>query len=484
MRRLAGALAVLALVVTGCGGTSSGAGAGGADIVPADATMFIALNTDADSGQWRTADNLASRFPDKQDGVKAVKQALRDEGLDWERDVKPALGPESDFVWLDLENEAENFVVITQPKDQAKFDNLISKAEESSDDIFRDQVGDWEVLGPSREVVATFRRESESSDSKLSDNNDFNDAMSSYPEDSLFRGYLNGRQMMDLSRRELTADERKTFDKLGSLDWVAASLRATSEGIRFDMNFHGKAGPALKGIAPTQPFRPSLTKEVPRDALFYATFHGAKGMLTGLENNPFFSDTPEIKHYSNVLRRVGSLLQGENAFYVRPGPSGKIPEVTFVTEPAPGTNGAATLDRILARYRSELDLPSQPKPTRVAGLPGRKIELGSVDVYYANVGGRLVITDFQAGVRALKGNSPSLEQSDEYAGAVGSSGMPAKTEGFFYVNVRGGISYGERLANTPLPEGLKRNLRPLRSAVEYVATRSSEVQITFFLRIK
>jgi hypothetical protein len=62
--------------------------------------------------------------------------------------------------------------------------------------------------------------------------------------------------------------------------------------------------------------------------------------------------------------------------------------------------------------------------------------------------------------------------------------MPAKTEGFFYVNVRGGISYGERLANTPLPEQIKRNLGPLRSAVEYVATRPSEVQITFFLRIK
>jgi hypothetical protein len=484
MRRLVGLLAGLTLAITGCGGTSSGAGAGGADIVPADAIMFVALNTDADSAQWQTADDLASRFPDKQDGVKAIEKGLRDEGLDWDRDVKSALGPEFDFVWLDLEQNGENFVAITQPKDQAKFDKLIAKAQESSDAIFGDQVGDWEVLGPNREVVAAFRRESESSGSKLADNEDFNDAMSSYPEDSLFRGYLNGRQIMDVARRDLTAKERKTFDKLGSLDWVAAGLRATSEGIRFDMNLHGKAGPALRGVTPTKPFEPSLTKEVPKDALFYATFHGAKGMLTGLENNPLFSDSLELKRYSNVLRRVESLLQGENAFYVRPAPSGKIPEVTFVTEPAPGTNGAATLDRILARYRSEIDLPSQPKSTRVAGLPGRKIELGSVDVYYANVGGRLVITDFQAGVRALKGNSPSLEQSDEYVGAVGSSGMPAKTEGFFYVNVRGGISYGERLANTPLPDEVKRNLRPLRSAVEYVATRSSEVQITFFLRIK
>ena len=103
MRRLAGVLAVLALAVSGCGGTSSGAGTGGADIVPADATMFIALNTDADSAQWQTADDLASRFPDKQDAVKTIKKGLRDEGFDWEADVKSALGPEFDFVWLDLE---------------------------------------------------------------------------------------------------------------------------------------------------------------------------------------------------------------------------------------------------------------------------------------------------------------------------------------------------------------------------------------------
>jgi hypothetical protein len=168
---------------------------------------------------------------------------------------------------------------------------------------------------------------------------------------------------------------------------------------------------------------------------------------------------------------------------VRPG-SGKIPEVTLVTEPAAGTNGVKTLDRILARYRSQLDLPSQPRPSRIAGSPARTIDFGLFKVHYANVGKRFVITDLAAGITALKGNPPSLAQSDEYEGAVDASEMPGKTQGFVYVNVRGGVKYAERLAGSPLPGEIKRNLRPLRSVVEYAYTRPSEIQLTFFLRVK
>jgi hypothetical protein len=338
-------------------------------------------------------------------------------------------------------------------------------------------------MAPSQELVDRFKRESEAGE-RLADKRAFQDAMDSYPEDSLLRAYFDGATLMEIMRASDPDPQfQKILRELGRLDWIAANFRVTSDGIRFDANIHGEAGPALKDITPTRPFTPSLQNEIPRDALLYATFHGAKGMLTGLESNPLFTDTPELRRYSNVLRRVESLLQGENAIYVRAA-AGKIPEVTLVTQPAPGTNGMATLDRLLARYRSELELPSRPKASRVAGVPARTLDFGIVKVYYANVGRRFVVTDKPAGIRALKGNPPSLAQSGEYKGALDSSEMPAKTQGFFYVDVRGGISYAERLAETPLPGEIKRNLRPLRSAVEYVATRPSEVQVTFFLRIK
>src|SRR5215204_3003767 len=64
MRSL-GALGVLVFVLAGCGGPTSSVGAGGADIVPADAPAFVTIDTDLDSSQWQTIDQLASRFPDK-----------------------------------------------------------------------------------------------------------------------------------------------------------------------------------------------------------------------------------------------------------------------------------------------------------------------------------------------------------------------------------------------------------------------------------
>jgi hypothetical protein len=481
MRRVVGFLAVLAILAAGCGGTSD-PGAGGASIVPASATAFIELNTDLDSSQWQTVDELASRFPDKEKAVKALRDGIRKEGVDWEREVKPALGPEVDFVWLDFENDGQNFVVLVQPDDESKFKELLKKDTEAGEDFVAEEVAGWQVLAQSPGLIERFRRAS-GSDQALADKRAFVDAMDSYPEETLFRAFVDGKPIMDLVRRYAQPNERKMFAKFGSLDWIASDLHVTSEGVRFDANVHGTAGPALKGAMATRPFGPSLTREVPANALVFATFHGAKGMLTGLKNNPLFNEVPELRRYSDVLQGVESLLQGENAFYVRPG-SGKIPEVTLVTEPAAGTNGVKTLDRILARYRSQLDLPSQPRPSRIAGGPARTIDFGLFKVHYANVGKRFVITDLPAGIAALKGNPPSLAQSDEYEGAVDASEMPGKTQGFFYVNVRGGVKYAERLAGSPLPGEIKRNLRPLRSVVEYASTRPSEVQLTFFLRIK
>src|SRR5919204_4909952 len=97
-------LVCFAVLSAGCGGTQ-GLGTGASDIVPASVPLFLAIATDPGSAQWKTVNDLAGRFPDKQKGVNAVKKEMRDSGgLDWDKDVKPALGKEIDVVWLDLRN--------------------------------------------------------------------------------------------------------------------------------------------------------------------------------------------------------------------------------------------------------------------------------------------------------------------------------------------------------------------------------------------
>jgi hypothetical protein len=52
-----------------------------------------------------------------------------------------------------------------------------------------------------------------------------------------------------------------------------------------------------------------------------------------------------------------------------------------------------------------------------------------------------------------------------------------------YVDVRGGVDLALRLSNAPIPASVKRNLGPLKSAVEYAAGRPSEIQVTLFVGI-
>jgi hypothetical protein len=465
-------VALVALALAGCGGTTTDTGRGGADLAPADAAAFITFDTDPDSSQWQTVEELAERFPDKQKGIDFIKNSLSEDDLDWDRDIEPALGSEFSLVWLDFANGGQNFVGLMQPEDEETFKRLFEKQKEEP--AVYERLGDWFVLSGTRETIARFRRESEASGS-LAESDRFKDAMDSYPEDSLFRAYVNGAAVTEFAK-SMDAEARKMMDKLGTLDWIAAGMRAQSDGIRFDTSLHGTAGPALKSAMPTRSYSPALQHEVPRDALLFASFHGNKGMFSGV-------DVPELKQYTEVLRRVESLLQGENAFYVRPG-QGRLPEVTFVAEPARGTNGMTTLDRILSRYRQQLEPMGRPRSIRVGGVPARELDFLFFKLYYANVGKRLVVTDLPAGIKALNGNAPSLAESDEYKEALDSAGMPAKTQGFVYVDVRGGVRYAERLAEAPIPSEIRRNLGPLRSAVEYALTRPSEVQVTFFLRIK
>jgi hypothetical protein len=125
MRRLGCLLALLALGLAGCGGTTKPS-SGAADFVPASVPLFVAIDTDLGSSQWQTVNELANKFPDKQKAIDSIKQQLTKNGLDWEEDLKPALGPELDVVMLDFAHPDET-VALMQPKNQGAFEGAVRK---------------------------------------------------------------------------------------------------------------------------------------------------------------------------------------------------------------------------------------------------------------------------------------------------------------------------------------------------------------------
>ncbi|HWJ33034.1 MAG TPA: hypothetical protein VNR59_11895 [Gaiellaceae bacterium] len=474
LRRLTGVLAAIALPAAGCGGTTAHPSAGASSIVPASAPAYISIDADPSSQQWRTIDELAGKFPDKQKAIDSIKNDMRKDDVEWDRDVKPVLQGELDFAWLDFENNGQNFVMLMQPKKDAKFRALVEKANRSeknpSDRVVYEKFRGWEVLAGTRDLIDRFKRTSRSEARSLAGDKTFNQAMDRLGKDAVVRAFVSGKFVMSLARKYGGGQLQPYIDKVGTLDWAALRFGATSEGVGVDTIVHGTPGSLFKDAAKSPAFSPKLLGTVPANALLSISFKGTKNMFGGLQQNS------QLRQFTQPLHQLGRILEGENALYVRPG-RGRLPEVTLVSTPK--SDGMAILDRLVKRFAG-----ASPHESTIDGTPVHALPASTVGVYYANIGGKLVVTDQPEGIRGAKDGRTPLSESTEFKDARAAAGAPDKTWGLLYVNISSSVPYVERVAGQHIPAEIARNLKPLRSAVEYAASHTHELQLSFFLRIK
>jgi hypothetical protein len=441
----------------------------------------VAIDSDPGSSQWQTVDTLASKFPDHQKVVDSIKSQLGKKGLDWEHDLKPALGPELDVVMLDF-SHPDQTVALMQPKDEGAFERAVKKGNGSdpSTRLVYEKFHGWTVMSDKQAAIDAFKQASDSAKRMLSEDNTFSSAVAN-GGDGILRAYVNGPQVMAAARNFLGPTGGPSLKNLGTLDWLLLTLRAKSDGIAWDTTIHGTPG---KEFAKVSQYASdgSLQKLVPKDALLYLAFHGSKGMLGGLGNSPILQQ-PGFKGLGDALRQLGTIMAGENALYVRAARSSDLPEVTFIAAPDGGVDGAAALDRVLSRFTKELG--GRPHRSTIAGVPVRVIGAGGrVTVRYANVKGKLFVTDLPSGIVFAKNGGKVLSDSREYQDAARSSGLPARPQVVLYVDIHSTIPVIGRLAGGRIPTAVARNLKPLRAAVEYAVSRSHEIQVSFFLRIQ
>jgi hypothetical protein len=134
MRRLLPFLALAALLA-GCGSASKTSSSGGsipagASVVRTGVVAFVSVDSDTGSSQWQQLDKLAQKFPGRDNLVAQLEQKLTAHGVDYDTDVKPALGPELDVgVVSEGTNASTKAVALTKPDDPAKFKALGREAE-------------------------------------------------------------------------------------------------------------------------------------------------------------------------------------------------------------------------------------------------------------------------------------------------------------------------------------------------------------------
>ena len=178
MRRLGLLFAALALLLAGCGGTTD-PGSGGGDFVPASVPLFVAINTDLDSSQWHTVNELANKFPDKQKAIDSIKQQLLKNGLDWDGDLKPALGPELDVVMLDFEASRRDRGADAAEGPGCVRASAVKKgnAADPSNKLVYKQFHGWTVISDKQAAIDAFTQASDSAKRTLSEDKNFTAAM-------------------------------------------------------------------------------------------------------------------------------------------------------------------------------------------------------------------------------------------------------------------------------------------------------------------
>lgn len=106
-----------------------------ASLVPADAGLYFALNTDLSSGQWVAAFKLAEKLG-AEDPEGELKDGAEDAGFDWEDDISPFLGGNAAVYvrGVDLEDVSAQGAVILRAKDPGRVMKILEEQAGSLDE--------------------------------------------------------------------------------------------------------------------------------------------------------------------------------------------------------------------------------------------------------------------------------------------------------------------------------------------------------------
>jgi hypothetical protein len=490
VRRTRLVLVALALLVSallaGCGGGGGGSGAsssgGGtpdsSDFVPAGAPAYVYVNSDTGGDQWSTLDSLSKKFPNRQQLLTQIKTAMQQEGVDWETDVKPALGPEIGVGVLAIAGGG-SAVGLMQPKDDAKFQALVKKLDSSDPTggpTVTRKIDGWTALSDKASSIDAAAKAHDGA--SLADDSTFQSAMSELPDDALAKFYVDGQALKNALQNSAGGSSFSTFS--GTPRFIAGALEAKDDGIAFSAVAKGGQQPE------TASYKPTLLDQIPSGALACVSFDNLGKSIDQLASNPVvqrYVGTIE-QSFGVTLEQVADLFRGEGALYVRQGTP--LPEITLALTTTDEQGVLATLDKLAERAATGLN--GRVERTTIDGVAARRIALQQFALYYGAFDGKLVITDSPTGISGLKDGGDKLSDDPVFKDAKSAAGMPDETKGFIYVNVKDTVPLVENLAALAggggVPPDVSANLEHVRSFLAYASGSGDENRVDAFLQIR
>lgn len=485
-------VAALLPVLAGCGsGSDVGAAA---DVVPADVFVYASVDTDFDGDGWAALEEFAARFPDGENLLQSLADEINsgEEGIDFEADVKPALGDEVAVVVLDAPTEdplaegtSESFVVLLQPDDDAAFQRLLEKSDEPP---VTDEVDGWTVVAETQESLDSFLERLDGP--RLDSSEDFERAMEDLDDGALARVFVNGAKLSEAYEAE--SSEKPPVDALlpgGELPSFGMAFDVESDSARID----GRAVFAGENPYATESYSADLPEKVPGDVLAYVSFNDLETAFSRFRDVAAETD-PEAERQLGMAEGllgvsleedVLPLLSGEGALYLRAG--APIPEVTLVTEIEDEENALETLDKIVESAGGFEPRLRNPTTVEIDGVEARELPIDPpVSLYYAAFDGLLVVTSSQEGIAALREESDRLSDSEAFDDALDAAGVPGETQGFGYVDLQRAVPLflGFAEAGDAATDEARGYLEPLQSLVFYGDQDDETASFTLFLGVE
>ena len=490
MSRSAAALAAVVLLAAGCGGggKKSGAVPEGASLAPKSSVAFLSLNSDFSSDRWRQLQALAARFPGTPQLVSRLEKQLK--GLDFDRDVKPALGPEVDIVLL--EPSGNDVVGLTKPDTTAKLKLLLRDTVSPGETKPAvTQIGDWVAIADTQAQLDRFK--TAAANGKLADDGDFKHAFEKLDSEASARWWVSGpfaQSALDRSLEGSGAPPRLTHD-VGDLQAISGSLKAEAEGVRAQVD--GLIDPTPEPAT----FEPSLPDEVPAGAVLYV---GATGLdaplrtvlaLVGRSNPDFNAQLSQVQGVLglSLSNDIYPLLKGESGLAVYPGQA-NIPPLLFVQK----VSDEQKAESLLKRVGAIAQLAGGIKVDTVQLSGGKSMQRleftnAGVTVFDGVAHGKLFVTNSNGLGGQMVTGTPARQLSDEplYRSARDAAGMPDQVVAFAYGDLKNGLPYAFRLAQrtgSKVPPEAFANVKPLHGALAYLVKDGDSLRISGFAAIK
>jgi hypothetical protein len=464
--------ASVALVAAGCAGNkeaATGSVPASASLAPKDALAFVTIVSDEGSAQWRRADRLLRLFPKARESVVSeFERQLAAEGLTWDRDIAPAIGPEI-VVVVTREHQV---VALTKPDDANALQALLRKSDEPT---VSEPVSDgWTAIAEKQEDIGAYR--AAMAQGSLEDVDLFRDSFTALPSDAIARGWVDLRTVAKELTDALDSSSSGT-EEIGVED-LAAAVSAEEDGVLLSVGVRTPDGTG------TTSYEPKLLDDVPADAVLALSFGGTQGALDKVER------TIDLEGISGAIGdaigisfdRVLEALSGEGVFYVRDS-GGDFPELTLVLDPPDADKTWADIETVAQKVAHEAG-GTIDRGTR-DGRPFDRIRLEGVTVVYGRIDAdRLLVTTSEGALDDFLADGAKLTDGPAFVAAAERVDLGERTNGFAYVDLDGLIPFIEGVAGADsVPAEAREVLSALDSFILQSSSDGDRTRLSGFLRI-